>query len=223
MTDILRIRVKVQVIPPPGELDPNSVTKQRGYRKHHVNYSSKVRYHNTIINLDHPITLAMTNGSCPPHGVSTLCQEYFDLKSSNDGTIIHGVFVQIKKASQGPLVDVTYMVSNKETKYILSKVDHSSSAWSYWHWVEKRYTHGTILSFLNSFKLDAADNAHDSTNDPATMTVTSIFAGNNKNQWLNQVEEEFGSDLSDHAKDNIHNSGTPIELNKDLKHLWQTK
>ena len=39
---ILGIGVKVQVIPPPGERDPNSISKQRWYCKHHVNYSSKV-------------------------------------------------------------------------------------------------------------------------------------------------------------------------------------
>jgi hypothetical protein len=74
MADILGIRVKVQVIPPPGERDPKSITKQRRYCKHHVNYSSKVRYiqHKTILNLDHPVTLAMTDGSHPPRGISML-------------------------------------------------------------------------------------------------------------------------------------------------------
>jgi hypothetical protein len=43
MADILGIRVKVQVIPPPGERDPNSITKQCWYCKHHINCSSKVR------------------------------------------------------------------------------------------------------------------------------------------------------------------------------------
>jgi hypothetical protein len=91
MADILGIRVKVQVIPPPGERDPNSITKQHRYCKHHINYSSKVQYiqHKTIPNLDHPVTLAMTDGSRPPHVVSMLRQEYFDLKSSDHGTIIH--------------------------------------------------------------------------------------------------------------------------------------
>ncbi len=42
MADIPGIRVKVQVIPPPGEWDPTSITKQRRYCKHHLNYSSKV-------------------------------------------------------------------------------------------------------------------------------------------------------------------------------------
>jgi hypothetical protein len=42
MADILGIRVKIQVIPSPGECDPNSITKQIWYCKHHVNYSSKV-------------------------------------------------------------------------------------------------------------------------------------------------------------------------------------
>ncbi len=37
MDQILRLRVKVQVIPPPGERDPNSIMKQRRYCKHHVN------------------------------------------------------------------------------------------------------------------------------------------------------------------------------------------
>jgi hypothetical protein len=88
--------------------------------------------------------------------------------------------------------------------------------------VEKGYTRGTILSLLNSFESDAADNAHDLVYDPSTMTMTSMFPGNNKNQWLDQFEEEFGSDLSDH--DNIvQNSGTTIELNKDTTALLATE
>jgi hypothetical protein len=85
--------------------------------------------------------------------------------------------------------------------------------------VEKGYTQGTILSLLNSFELDAADNAHDSEYDPFTMIVTSMFAGDDKNQWLDQVEKEFGSDLSDHDDNNVQNSGTTIELDKDAKAL----
>jgi hypothetical protein len=83
--------------------------------------------------------------------------------------------------------------------------------------VEKGYTQGTILSLLNSFESDAADNVHNSTYDPSSMTVTSMFAGDDDNQWLDQVEEEFGSDLSDHDEDNINNSDTTIELDKDAK------
>jgi hypothetical protein len=49
----------------------------------------------------------MTDGSHPLRGVSTLQQEYFDLKSSDNGTIIHGVFVRIESATQGPSVDIT--------------------------------------------------------------------------------------------------------------------
>jgi hypothetical protein len=49
------------------------------------------------------------------------------------------------------------------------------------------------------------------------MTMTSTFAGDNENQWLDQVEEEFGSNLSDHNKDNINSSSTTIELDKDAK------
>jgi hypothetical protein len=107
MNQILGVRVKVQVILPPGERDPNSITKQHRYCKHHVNYSSKVCYiqHKTVINLDHPVTLALTNGSCPPHGVSTLHHEYFDLKSSDNGNIIHGVFTCIESATRNPSVD----------------------------------------------------------------------------------------------------------------------
>ncbi len=44
MDQILGLRVKVQVIPTPGEHDPNLITKQHRYDKHHVNYSSKVYY-----------------------------------------------------------------------------------------------------------------------------------------------------------------------------------
>ena len=44
-----------------------------------------------------------------------------------------------------------------------------------------------------------------------------MFAGDNKNQLLDQVKEEFESYLSDNDEDNIHNSGTTIELNKDAK------
>jgi hypothetical protein len=32
---------------------------------------------------------------------------------------------------------------------------------------------------------------------PYTMSVTSMFAGDDENQWLDQVEEEFGRNLSD--------------------------
>ena len=44
-----------------------------------------------------------------------------------------------------------------------------------------------------------------------------MFAGNDENQWLNQVEEEFGSDLSNHKEDNVQNPGTTIELDRDRK------
>jgi hypothetical protein len=154
----------VQVIPPPGERDLNLITKQHRYCKNHINYSSKVRYsqHKTIINLDHLVTLAMTNGSRPPHGVSTLCHEYFDLKTSDNGNIIHGIFVRIQSATRGPSRGNTYMVSNKAAKSILTKIAHCPLARWYWHWVEKGYTLGTIASLLNSFESDAADNAHDS-------------------------------------------------------------
>ncbi len=72
------------------------------------------------------------------------------------------------------------MGSNKEAKSTLIKVGHYPSAWWYWHWVERGYTQGTILSVLNSFELDAADNAHDFAYDPASMTVTPMFAGDDK-------------------------------------------
>ncbi len=179
---ILGLRVKFQVILPPGEPNPNSITKQRWYCKHNVNYSSKVCYsqHKTVINLDHPITLAMINGSCPPRSISTLHHKYFDLKSSNNGNIIHSVFVRIKSATQFPSVDTTYMESNKEAKSILAKIAHCPLAWWYWHWVEKGYTQGTITSLLNSFESDAADNAHDSLYNPQSMSVTFMFAGDDK-------------------------------------------
>jgi len=63
MERILGIRVKLQVIPPPGERDPNSITKNRRYCKHYVIYSLKVRYvqHKSVINFDHEVTLAMTD------------------------------------------------------------------------------------------------------------------------------------------------------------------
>jgi hypothetical protein len=213
---ILGIRVKVQVIPPPGKCNPNSITKTRRYCKHHINYSSKVWYiqHKSIINLNHSVTLAMTDGSYPPRSISTLRHKYFDLKSSEDGHIIHGVFVRIESATCGPSVDTTYMCSNKDAKSILTKIAHCPLAWWYWHWVEKGYTQGTIASLLNSFELDAANNAHDSTCDPQSMTMTFIFASDNKNQWLDQVKEEFGSDLSDHEEDMIGDSRTTIITGK---------
>ncbi len=216
MDQILGLRVKVQVIPPTGEQDPNSITKQCQYCKHHINYSSKVCYgqHKMIINLDYPLTLAMTDGSLPPRGISTLCREYFDLKTLDNGNIIHGVFVRIESATRSPSVDTTYMVSNKEAKSILTKIAHCPLAWWYWHWVKKGYTQGTIGSLLNSFESDAADDAHDSLYNPQSMSVTSMFAGDDKNQWLDQVEKEFGSNLSDHDKDNINSSSTTIELAK---------
>jgi hypothetical protein len=167
-----------------------------------------------IINLDHPVTLVMTDDSCPPCGISTLRHKYFDLKTSNNGNIIHSVFVCIESATRAPSVDTTYMVSNKEAKSILTNIAHCLLAWWYWHWVEKGYTQGIIASLLNSFESDAADNAHDSLYNTQSMFATSTFVGDNKNQWLDQVKEEFGSGLSDHNEDN---SSTTIELDKDDK------
>jgi hypothetical protein len=154
-------------------------------------YSSEVCHiqHKLVIKLDHPVMLAMTDGSRPPPGISTLRHKYFDLKSSADGHIIHGVFVRMESTTCGLLVDTMYMCLNKEAKSILTKIAHCSSAWWYWHWVEKGYTQGTMASLLNSFESDTAGNAHDSTYNPLSMTITSMFAGDDKNQWLDQVEE----------------------------------
>jgi hypothetical protein len=75
------------------------------------------------------------------------------------------------------------------------------------------------LSLLNSFEAEAADNAHDSTYDPQARTITSMFAGDDDNQWLDQVEEEFGSDLSDHDEDDGNGNGpkTTFVIDKDAK------
>jgi hypothetical protein len=110
-----------------------------------------------------------------------------------------------------------YMVSNKEAKSVLTKIAHCPLAWWYWHCVEKGYTQGTIASLLNSFQSDAADNAYNSLYDPQSMSVTSMFAGDDESQWQDQVEEEFGRDLSDHDEDNINSSSTTIELDKNAK------
>ncbi len=175
--------------------------------------------HKTVINLDHAITLAMTDGSAPPRTVLTLCHEYFDLESKEGGHIIHIVFVRMESQICGPLIDITHLVSNKEAKSILLKISHCPSTWWYWHWVKKEYTQGTISSLLNSFEAEAAKNAHNSTYDPQARTVTSMFAGDDKNQWLNKVEKEFGSDLSDHDDDDGNGNGTKttIEIDKNAK------
>jgi len=109
------------------------------------------------------------------------------------------------------------MVSNKEAKSILTKIAHCPLAWWYWHWVKKGYTQGTIGSLLNSFESDAADDAHDSLYNPQSMSVTSMFASDDKNHWLDQVEKEFRRNLSDHCVDNINSTSTTIELDKDAK------
>jgi hypothetical protein len=77
---------------------------------------------------------------------------------------------------------------------------------------------GTILSLLNSFEAEAAKSAHDSTYNPQARTVTSM---DNKNQWLDQVKKEFGSDLSDHDEDNGNGNGTTttIEIDVNAKEL----
>jgi hypothetical protein len=116
-----------------------------------------------VINLDHTVTLAMTDGSAPLRTVLPLCHEYFDLESKEGGHIIHGVFVRMESQISGPSIDITHMVYNKEAKSILLKIAHCPSAWWYWHWVEKGYTQGAISSLLNSFEIEATKNAHDST------------------------------------------------------------
>jgi hypothetical protein len=159
----------------------------------------------------------MNDGAAPPCSVSTLCHEYFDLETSKGGHIIHEAFVRIESAIPGPSIDITHMVSNKEAKEILTKITHCPSAWWYWHWVEKGYTQGTIASLLNSFESEAADNAHDSPYDLQEMTVVSMFAGNDENQWLDQVKEEFGSDLSDNKEDEVTGTKTTIKIGIDAK------
>jgi hypothetical protein len=46
-----------------------------------------------------------------------------------------------------------------------------------------------------------------------------MFAGDDDNQWLDQVEEEFGSDLSDHDEDDGNGNGpkTTFVIDKDAK------
>ena len=83
--------------------------------------------------------------------------------------------------------------------------------------MEKEYTQGTIASLLNSFESDAADNVHDSLYHLQSVSMTSMFASDDNNKWLDQVEEEFGSNPSNHNEDNINSSGTTIELDKDAK------
>ncbi len=75
------------------------------------------------------------------------------------------------------------------------------------------------MSLLNSFEAEAADNAHDSMYKLQARTITSMFAGDDDNQWLDQVEEEFGSDLSDHDEDNGNGNGTKTTflIDKDAK------
>ncbi len=172
-----------------------------------------------MINLDHAVTLAMTDGTAPPRTVSTLHQECFNLESEEGGNIIHGVFVRMESENRGPSIDITHMVLNKEARSILTKIAHCPSPWWYWHWVEKGYTQGAISSLLNSFEAEATENAHDSTYDPQAKTVTSMFAGDDENQWLDQMEEEFGSDLSDHDEDdgNGNRTSTTIEIEKSAK------
>jgi hypothetical protein len=187
MDQILGLSVKVQVILPPGERNPNSIMKQFWYYKHHVNYSSKVSYsqHKTIVNLDHPVTLAMIDDSHPPRCVSTLCHKYFDLKTSDNGNIIHGVFLCIKFATHGSSVDILHIWrQTRRQNLFLPKLLTA-------HWLcgigtgwKKGYTQGTIASLLNSFESDAADNAQDSLYNPQSMSMTSMFAGDDKNQWL---------------------------------------
>jgi hypothetical protein len=55
--------------------------------------------------------------------------------------------------------------------------------------------------------------------NPQARTVTSMFAGNDENQWLEEVEKEFGSDLSDNDNDNRNGNGTKttIEIDKNAK------
>jgi hypothetical protein len=43
-----------------------------------------------------------------------------------------------------------------------------------------------------------------------------MFAGDDENQWLDQVKKEFGNDLSDHDKDNKHGNGTTTTIELDM-------
>ncbi len=83
--------------------------------------------------------------------------------------------------------------------------------------MEKGYTQGTIASLLNSFELEAADNAHNSAYNPQEMTVISMFAGDDENQWMDQVKEEFGSDLSEINDDKATGAKTAIKIGINAK------
>ncbi len=49
--------------------------------------------------------------------------------------------------------------------------------------------------------------------------MISMFAGDNENEWLDQVEEEFGSDLSEinDNKDKVMGAKTTIEIGINAK------
>jgi hypothetical protein len=49
------------------------------------------------------------------------------------------------------------------------------------------------------------------------MTVISMFADDNKNQWLDQVEEEFGSDLSEIDDNKATGAKTTIKIGINAK------
>ena len=44
-----------------------------------------------------------------------------------------------------------------------------------------------------------------------------MFAGNDENQWLDQVEEKFGSDLSDNEEDEVTGTKTIVKIRIDAK------
>jgi hypothetical protein len=85
------------------------------------------------------------------------------------------------------------------------------------------HRHGVIGTGLRKcilrapFKSDVTGNAHDLPYDPQSRSVTSMFVGDNENQWLDQDKEVFGSNLSNHKEDNIDGSRTTVELDKDAK------
>ncbi len=110
----LGLRLKVFILPAPGQQDPNQITLIRGYMKFQCRYSgvSRIGSHKTVTNLDKVVEITMRDGTQPPRKFTTLRHKYMDLQTLENLEVFHAVIPCVETTSSGPTIDCLYLARN---------------------------------------------------------------------------------------------------------------
>ncbi len=175
---ILSLRSKIFVLPAPGQQAPDQIMLIQHYMKFHCRYTSVtcIMSHATIANLDKVVEVTMAGLSTPPRKFTTLCHKYMDLHTPKDLEVFHAVIPRVETATRGASVDCLYLAGNHMAKDLAAKIAVCPSAW-WWHLFQFwGYNERTARSLMDSFEMDAAYVADQSTFDRETGTITTQFA-----------------------------------------------